>query len=132
MERSPVAKGTEEVTFEVGSGNVYADLGYRDPEQMVAKAALVRQIRTSIDGLGLSQSAAARLIGIDQPTLSKLLRGAFRNITIDRLSSMLRHLGRNLTIIVEPATYPDPSLGAQQAPPPMGHFEVRPSRSNDA
>jgi predicted XRE-type DNA-binding protein len=91
----------EDGSFEVGSGNIYADLGYPDPEEMAAKAELVRVIGSTIEAVGLSQTMAAKVMGVDQPTLSKLLRGRVRNFTIDRLSGMLRGLGRNVTIRVE-------------------------------
>lgn len=91
-----------DMSFEVGSGNIYADLGYSDPEEMAAKAELVRVIASTIEAVGLSQTAAAKVMGVDQPTLSKLLRGRVRNFTIDRLSGMLRGLGRSVTIHVGP------------------------------
>ena len=94
-------EAVEDTGFEVGSGNIYADLGYPDPEEMAAKAELVRVIGSTIEAVGLSQTMAAKMMGVDQPTLSKLLRGRVRNFTIDRLSGMLRGLGRNVTIRVE-------------------------------
>ena len=123
MERVTVgANEFEDMSFEVGSGNVYADLGYPDPEEMAAKANLVREIRATMEARGLSQTAAAKVMGLDQPTLSKLLRGIVRNVTIDRLSLMLRRLGRNIIIFVEP----DVSLeGAQVGEVALGHVEVR-------
>lgn len=85
---------------EVGTRNVYDDLGYENHEEMLAKAELTRRLAEAIDRLGLTQSAAAALIGVDQPTLSKLLRGRFRSVTLDRLSGMLLALGCNVTIVV--------------------------------
>ena len=120
------AAKSEEMTLEVGSGNVYADLGYSDPEEMAAKAGLVRQIRATMQGRGLSQTSAAKIMGIDQPTLSKLLRGVVRNVTIDRLSLMLRRLGRNIIIVVEPSVYSASSEAAMKLGQAMiGHVEVR-------
>jgi len=92
----------DNMSFEVGSGHIYADLGYPDPEEMAAKAELVRVIRSTIEAVGPSQTSAAKLMGVDQPTLSKLLRGRVSNFTIDRLSGMLRGLGRSVTIHVGP------------------------------
>ncbi len=100
---------------------MYADLGYPDPEEMAAKARLVRQIRATMETRSLSQTAAAKLMGIDQPTLSKLLRGVVRNVTFDRLSLMLRRLGRNVTIIVEPDTILEEPAGERA----LGHVVVR-------
>jgi len=47
------------VPVEMGSGNVYADLGYPDAEQMLIKAELVHQIQQTIDSCGLTQQQAA-------------------------------------------------------------------------
>lgn len=113
------ADGSETITFEMGTGNVYADLGYSDPEAMAAKASLVRQIRAAMEDQGLSQAEAAKAMGMDQPTLSKLLRGIVRNVTLDRLSLMLRRLGQNVIILVEPG------LPAHPDSPRLGHVEVR-------
>jgi predicted XRE-type DNA-binding protein len=88
---------------------------------MAAKARLVRQIRATMETRSLSQTAAAKLMGIDQPTLSKLLRGVVRNVTFDRLSLMLRRLGRNVTIIVEPDTILEEPAGERA----LGHVVVR-------
>jgi len=89
------------MSYEVSNGNVYADLGFDDPEEMAAKAGLVREIRRTMDRRSLTQVQVAKLTDVDQPTLSKLLRGRMSNFSFDRLTQMLRDLGRNLTLLVE-------------------------------
>ena len=89
------------VDFEVGSGNVYADLGFEDPEEMAAKAGLVREIRRTMERRGLTQVQVSKLTRVDQPTLSKLLRGRTSNFSFDRLTQMLRDLGRNMVLLIE-------------------------------
>ena len=89
------------MSFEVSSGNIYADLGFEDAEEMAAKASLVREIRRTMDQRGLTQVTVAKLTGVDQPTLSKLLRGRMSNFSLDRLTQMLRDLGRNVTLLIE-------------------------------
>ena len=111
-----------DMSFEVGSGNIYTDLGYPDPEEMAAKAELVRAIGSTIEAVGLSQTAAAKVMGVDQPTLSKLLRGRVRNFTIDRLSGMLRGLGRSVTIHVGPIAHQMTDVSADIE---RGHVTVR-------
>lgn len=91
----------EEVNYELSSGNVYADLGFDDAEEMAAKAGLVREIRRTMDRRSLTQVQVAKLTGVDQPTLSKLLRGRMSNFSFDRLTEMLRGLGRNVVLLVE-------------------------------
>jgi predicted XRE-type DNA-binding protein len=90
----------EEITFEVSSGNVFADLGLSDPEERLAKSNLVIAISRAMEAKGLNQVKASRLMAVDQPTLSKLLRGRTRNFSLDKLTSMLRALGRNVEIRV--------------------------------
>jgi len=89
------------MTYEVSSGNIYADLGLDHAEELAAKAELVREIRRTMDRRSLTQLQVAKLTGVDQPTLSKLLRGRTSNFSFDRLTEMLRDLGRNVVLLVE-------------------------------
>ena len=57
------------------SGNVFADLGLRDADELVAKADLAHAIQQLIQARGLSQRAAACRLGVAQPDLSNLYRG---------------------------------------------------------
>ena len=68
---------------------------------MAAKAGLVREIRRTMERRGLTQVQVSKLTRVDQPTLSKLLRGRTSNFSFDRLTQMLRDLGRNLVLLVE-------------------------------
>jgi len=101
-ERAVAQSGVvSEVDFEFSSGNVYADLGFEDPEEMAAKAGLVREIRRTMERRGLTQVQVSKLTRVDQPTLSKLLRGRMSNFSFDRLTLMLRDLGRNMVLLIE-------------------------------
>ena len=68
-----------------GSGNVYEDLGYKNPEEARAKAMLARGIYTVIREQGLTQREAAEILGIDQPKVSSLVRGKLRDFSLERL-----------------------------------------------
>lgn len=87
-------------------GNIFADLGFssEQAEELAVKAGLVGQIADILAARGLSQSEAASLIGTDQPTLSKVLRGRMASVTIDRLTSWLRRLGYDVTLTVQKAS----------------------------
>ena len=50
-----------------GSGNTFADLGFEQPEEELAKARLASLIEGTIKRRGLSQTRAAEIMGIDQP-----------------------------------------------------------------
>ena len=66
---------TEEITVNSSSGNVFADLGLPNPEELLIKAELAHQISELILERQLTQDQAAKLLGIDRPTLSALMRG---------------------------------------------------------
>jgi len=88
---------------EKSSGNVFADLGFADSEAHQAKAGLVRKLAAVMAERGLSQSAAARLVGVSQPDISRLLAGRFRDVSVERLLRMLRRLDCEVDIIVRHA-----------------------------
>jgi phage-related protein/predicted XRE-type DNA-binding protein len=85
------------------SGNVFADIGVPGAEEHLAKADLVIGIAAIIRSKGLSQTAAAKLIGIAQPDLSRLMRGHFEGFSYDRLFDILNALGENVRVVVSDA-----------------------------
>src|SRR4051795_11770562 len=92
-------------TVEASRGNVFADLGLKNPEEFLAKAELVQRISDIIAERKLTQAGAARLLGIDQPKVSALLRGKLEGFSIDRLFRFLNALGRDVEISVRPARH---------------------------
>jgi len=92
------------LVYTASSGNVFADLGLQDADVHLAKARLVSQIGKAIEALALTQTAAAEQMGLSQPDLSKLLRGQFRPVSIERLMLCLVALGRSVKIMVEGPT----------------------------
>jgi len=88
--------------IERGSGNVYPDLGMRDADAMLAKAELVTAIGKTLKERKLTQDAAAKIMGIDQPKVSNLLNGQFRGYSSDRLMQFLNLLGQDVIITIVP------------------------------
>jgi len=82
------------------SGNVFADLGFAEPEKELMKSELASQIRQVIRRRRLTQVAAAALMGIDQPKVSALLNGRLANFSTDRLMRLLTALGQDVEIVV--------------------------------
>ena len=88
-----------------GRDNVFADLGLPDAEGHLIKAGLVARIDNIIRHRGLKQVEAARLLGLSQPDVSRLLRGNFQDFSMERLMRLLTALGRDVEIVVrEPAS----------------------------
>lgn len=93
------------IDIEESTGNVYADLGMPDPEKMQVKAQLATKIDEIIKDRQLSQQKAAKVLGISQPKLSKMLRGQFRGISETKMLDCLARLGRDVQIVVGPARH---------------------------
>ena len=91
------------VRFEVGSGNVFRDLGLKNSEELLAKAKLASRIIDIIQERRLTQVAAAKLLGVDQPKVSLVFRGQLDQFSIERLMRFVNALGHDLRITVEPA-----------------------------
>ena len=89
-----------DVTVERGSGNVFADLGVPDADAHLVKAELVSRIDIIVRQRGITQTEAARLLGLSQPDVSRLLRGDFREYSLERLFRLLTTLGRDVDIVI--------------------------------
>ena len=96
-------ESAEQIEFEVGSGNVFADLGFENPDEELAKAHLVHAIDAEIRRRRITQRAAAALLGTEQPRISRLLRGDTTGFSIERLFRFLNALGRDVEIVVRRA-----------------------------
>jgi predicted XRE-type DNA-binding protein len=93
-------KQVTHIPVSAGSGNVFADLGFAEPEEELAKAQLASHIRQVIKRRRLTQVAAAALMGIDQPKVSALLNGRLANFSTERLMRLLTTLGQDIEIVV--------------------------------
>lgn len=91
------------IDIETSSGNVYADLGRPDAEEMLIKARLAMKISEIIKHRHLTQMEAAKILGMSQSKVSNLLLGAFRGISEAKMIDALNLLGRDIQIIVKKA-----------------------------
>lgn len=92
---------TKREKFVHGSDNVFADIGLPNPEQHLLKAELVAKLDDIIKARKLTQTAAARLLGVGQPDLSKILRGHYDDVSVDRLLRFLMACGQDVEIVVK-------------------------------
>ena len=84
------------------SGNVFADMGAADAEELLAKAELSRIIRRIIAERDLKQAEVAALLGVTQPDVSDLVRGRLRRFGMERLQRFLTLLGMDVAVRVTP------------------------------
>jgi predicted XRE-type DNA-binding protein len=94
------------IEIEASSGNVFADLGLPDAEQLKIKSGLVIEMTRAVRRLGLTQEEAGRRMGIPQPKVSGLMHGDFSNLSEQKLMDCLNRLGYNIEIKLSPATEP--------------------------
>jgi predicted XRE-type DNA-binding protein len=91
---------SNKISVERSSGNVFDDLGLPEADELLAKAQLVSRISQIIAQREMTQVHAAKVLGIDQPKISALLRGRFDGYTSDRLFRFLNALGQDVDIVV--------------------------------
>jgi predicted XRE-type DNA-binding protein len=84
--------------FTKGSGNIYKDLGFANPEEELAKARLASAIYDLIEERGLTQVEAAKILEIDQPKVSALVNGRLKGFSMERLFLFLRRLDQDIEI----------------------------------
>lgn len=99
---------------ELGSGNVFGDLGFQDAEERLLKAKLATKIAQLVEQKGLTQAQTAERISLDQPKVSRLLRGQLSGFSADRLFAILNRLGHSVEV----------RISAKERPPEKSHTRV--------
>jgi predicted XRE-type DNA-binding protein len=97
-----IKMNTEPIEIEQGSDNPWQDLALPDAADMQIKASLAQRIGAIIQTRRLSQTAAASLLCMPQPTLSNMLNGQFRGISQAKMLEMLNRLGQDVAIVIKP------------------------------
>ena len=93
-------KRNAKIRVKEGSGNIFADLGFANPEREELKARLTLQIYRLIKERGLTQAQAGEVLGIKQPHVSSLMRGQSGAFSVERLMNFLAALGQDVQITV--------------------------------
>jgi predicted XRE-type DNA-binding protein len=88
---------------QVSSGNVFADLGLGHPQDRLIKADLAHQVCQLIAARKLTQTQAAKMMGLDQPKISALKQGKLKGFSAERLFRCLNDLGQEIEITIRPA-----------------------------
>ena len=88
------------IAHEVGSGNVFADLGVPDPDVHLLKSRLVGALAKMIKQQGLTQAEAAERMQMAQPDVSRLLKGQFRAYSVERILRCIAAFGSDVRITI--------------------------------
>lgn len=91
-------------TVEPGSGNVFADLGLPDPDERHLRVQLALRLNDLLKAEGLTQAAAAKLLGIAQPHVSELKNYKLSRFSSERLLHYITLLNRDVEIFIRPRT----------------------------
>lgn len=91
-----------DIEFEEGSGNVFADLGLEDADELFTRAQIGFHIYKILKDRELKQREIASLLGIAQPEVSHLMNGHYSRFTTDKLLDFLKRLDRKVTIRIGP------------------------------
>lgn len=84
------------------SESVFSDLGFgeNEAENLKIRADLMIELSKLIEVQGLTQAAAAKLLGVTQPKVSDLMRGKIDRFSVDSLIQMLCHAGASVSVVV--------------------------------
>jgi len=89
-----------EIECEEGPGNVFADLGFADADELFARAQLGFHVHKILKDKGLKQREIAKLLDIAQPDVSHLMNGHFSRFTTDKLLDFFKRLDKKVTITI--------------------------------
>lgn len=91
--------------IERGSGNVFLDVGFSPEEAQTLhlRSEFMTRVERFVKRSGVTQTAAARALGITQPRLNDLLRGKIDKFSLDALVNMLGHAGMRVDLRVKKA-----------------------------
>jgi len=99
---------------EMGSGNVFADLGLPDPDDRRLRVQLAIRLNDLLEVEGMTQAAAAKRLGISQPHVSELKNYKLGRFSSERLLHFITLMDRDVDIFIRPraATPPAGVAGA--------------------
>ena len=85
------------------SGNVFADLGLPNAEELDTKVRLAVAINRELEARKLTQAAAAATLAISQPKVSLLRDYKLKGFSVERLLLLLTALGSDIEIRIRPS-----------------------------
>ena len=95
---------TAKLDVRESADNIFADLGLANADSHFLKAQIVSELYRLVSEDKLTQAKAGAMMGISQPEVSRLFKGAFREYSIDRLMGFLTAFDRDVDIVVRRRT----------------------------
>lgn len=100
-------------TIDMGTGNVFADLGLPDADERHLRVQLATRLNDLLQAEGLTQAAAAKHLGIAQPHVSELKNYKLTRFSSERLLHYITLMNRDVEIFIRPrAASPVPGITA--------------------
>lgn len=92
----------KKIEVKMSSGNIFADMGYENPEEALTKAKIAGRICDILKAKKLTQIAAAKILKVDQPRVSDLICGRLRRFSTEKLFEFLTALDQDIEIVIKP------------------------------
>ncbi|ORJ61331.1 helix-turn-helix domain-containing protein [Geothermobacter hydrogeniphilus] len=83
------------------SGNIFKDLGFKQPEEMQAKAQIAYHISQIIRHRHMTQKEAAAELGLTQPKISNIMAGRLDGVSLEKLMLLMMKLNRDVEIVIK-------------------------------
>ena len=87
-------------TVDVGTGDVFVDLGFADAGERKLRVQLAMRVNEIIKGRRMTQTGAAALLKIPQPHVSELKHYKLGRFSSERLLHFLTVLDRDVEIVI--------------------------------
>ena len=96
---------SEKIKITRGSGNVFRDMGFSkvEAENLRLRSDLMIRIVQFYRKTGMTQAAAAKMLGLTQPRLNALLKGRLGQFSLDALVNIASQAGMNVRLVVKKA-----------------------------
>jgi predicted XRE-type DNA-binding protein len=89
---------TQEQVFEESSGNVFADIGLEDADELFESGKIGIKVIRLLKQRNLKQPEISEILDVTQLEVSHLMKGEFHQFSKDKLLNFLQRLDKSLLI----------------------------------
>ena len=95
-----------ELMIKKGSANIFEDLGFgaQESQNLILRSQTMIALAQWFDASGLTQSEAAKKLGITQPRINQMLKGKMDIFSLDALVNMATSAGMRVGLNIRPVT----------------------------